>query len=192
MIKGIFNVKCQYGFLKFLLKKNPIISKSGPICINLDHFSLTATSAATSTTPATTSTTTTPSSTALMSKALSGFGGSNKKSNPLAAAIIANAAAESKQEQTAQPAQPAQNQQTAVNNSRATPVNAANPGSAGTTSSSFFLKDKKQNQIKSKSSFFLPFSYFSHLKKIFITFNLFYFFLFNLTAIDLLIRSELP
>lgn len=90
------------------------------------------TSAATSTTPATTATTTTPSSTTLMSKALSGFGGSIKanphKGTGLAAAIIANAANESKQENSA-----AQNQQaaatTAVNNSRATPVNAA-PGSA--------------------------------------------------------------
>jgi hypothetical protein len=71
-----------------------------------------------------------------MSKALSGFGGSIKanphKGTGLAAAIIANAANESKQENSA-----AQNQQaaatTAVNNSRATPVNAA-PGSAGTTS----------------------------------------------------------
>ena len=77
-----------------------------------------------------------------MSKALSGFGGSikanpHKGSSGLAAAIIANAANESKQENSA-----AQNQQaaatTAVNNSRATPVNAA-PGSAGTTS----LKNQK-------------------------------------------------
>ena len=102
---------------------------------------MTVTSAATSTTPATTATTTTPSSTTLMSKALSGFGGSIKanphKGTGLAAAIIANAANESKQENSA-----AQNQQaaatTAVNNSRATPVNAA-PGSAGTTS----LKNQK-------------------------------------------------
>ena len=95
-----------------------------------------------------------------MSKALSGFGGSNKKSSPLAAAIIANAAAESKQEQTAQPAQPAQNQQTAVNNSRATPVNAAAPGSAGTTNSKiFFLKRQKTKSNQIKISFPFYFDY---------------------------------
>lgn len=70
---------------------------------------MTATSAATSTT-ATTTTTTTP-NTALMSKALSGFG-SKAKTNPIGAAVLAAAAAESKQQEP---------QQTPVaSNSRAT------------------------------------------------------------------------
>ena len=73
-------------------------------------FSLTATSATPSSSQAAAASTTTTSNTtsALMSKALSGFGGATKaKTNPIGSAVLAaaaaTAAAESKQEQVSEP-----------------------------------------------------------------------------------------